>query len=201
MKDNDSSKNDDIIRFIGKKWVLPILKEFEKEATVRFNQLKQSFEITSTTLSIILKKLERNHIIKKKIYHEFPIRTEYSLTKKGKKIINFIKELDRLSNNSDTNNHISHEEKKINRDWVTLAVETALLEMAPIVLDKVEFRLKNDYGCVIGDCLEHPEYLKIILCDLFGESYADILDTIQRVLKSAQAEKKLEHFVYVLKSK
>jgi len=107
MNDNDLTKNDDIIHFIGKKWVLPILKEFEKENTVRFNQLKQSFEITSTTLSIILKKLERNRIIKKKIYHKFPIRTDYSLTKKGKKIINFIKELNSLSNNSNINNHIS----------------------------------------------------------------------------------------------
>ena len=102
MKGNDLTKNDDIIRFIGKKWVLAILKEFEKEEIVRFNQLKQSFEITSTTLSTILKKLERNRIIKKKIRNEFPTRIDYSLTKKGKKIIKFIKELNTLSNNSST---------------------------------------------------------------------------------------------------
>ena len=87
-----------------------------------------------------------------------------------------------------------------NRNLVQLAVETALLEMSPAVLDKVGSRLKNDYGCAIGDCLEHPEYLKIILSDLFGESYVDILNTIQRVLKSAATEKKLEHFMCILKS-
>ena len=102
MKDNDLTKNDDIIHFIGKKWVLSILKEFEKEEVVRFNQLKQSFKITSTTLSTILKKLERNCIIKKEIRHEFPTRIDYSWNKKGKKIIKFIKELNTLSNNSNT---------------------------------------------------------------------------------------------------
>lgn len=103
MKDNDLTKNDDIIRFVGRKWVLLILKEFEKkEEPIRFNQLKQSFKITSTTLSTILKKLQRNRIIKKKIHYEFPTRIDYSLTEKGKKIINFIKELNTLSNNSST---------------------------------------------------------------------------------------------------
>lgn len=96
MKDHDLTNNDGIIRFIGKKWVLPILKEFEKEDMVRFNQLKQSFEITSATLSTILKKLEYNHIIKKRSHHEFPTRVDYSLTETGKKLINFLKELDNL---------------------------------------------------------------------------------------------------------
>ncbi|MCH8859698.1 MAG: response regulator [Thaumarchaeota archaeon] len=98
MKYDDLTKNEDILRFIGKKWVLSILKEFDKEGAVRFNQLKQSFEITSATLSTILKKLESNRIIKKKIYHEFPTRIDYLLTEKGKRIINFIKELDNQSN-------------------------------------------------------------------------------------------------------
>ena len=96
MKNHDLTKNDGIIRFIGKKWVLPILKEFEKEDMVRFNQLKQSFEITSSTLSSILKKLEYTHIIKKRAHHEFPTRVDYSLTETGKKLINFLKELDNL---------------------------------------------------------------------------------------------------------
>lgn len=98
MKYDDLTKNEDILRFIGKKWVLSILKEFDKEGAVRFNQLKQSFEITSATLSTILKKLESNRIIKKKIYHEFPTRIDYLLTEKGKRIFNFIKELDNQSN-------------------------------------------------------------------------------------------------------
>ena len=112
MKDHDLIKNNDIIRFIGKKWVLPILKELEKENIIRFNQLKQSFKITSATLSTILKKLERNRIIKKKIYNEFPTRIDYSVTEKGKKLIKFIKELENLSDNSNTNDNISTEEER-----------------------------------------------------------------------------------------
>ena len=196
MTDNSLTKSDDIIRFIGKKWVLLILKELEKSETIRFNELKQSLEITSATLASILRELENNNIIKKKTHKEFPTRTDYSLTEKGKKIIRFIRRLVDWSHNYDKNNNISPEEKKTNKDIFQLAVETALLEMGPPVLEKVEFRLKTDYNCVIGDCLEHPEYLKIILCDLFGDSYADILDTIQRVFKTAYAEEKQEHLAH-----
>ena len=90
---------------------------------------------------------------------------------------------------------------KTYRDLVSVAVEHALLQMGTLEFEKVEERLKNDYKCGIGDCLDHPEYLKRILCDLFGYCYTDILDAIDEVFKGAVIEGKLEEFVTVLKSK
>jgi DNA-binding HxlR family transcriptional regulator len=51
----------------------------------RFNQFLQSIEgINPKTLSIRLKKMEKNNLIHRKIYQEILIRIEYYLTEKGK---------------------------------------------------------------------------------------------------------------------
>lgn len=87
------------------------------------------------------------------------------------------------------------------RDLITIAVEYALLQMGPPELDKVTEYLRKDYNCTIGDCLEHPEYLKRILCDLFGYCYQDILDNIEQVFKDASLEEQVDDFVTVLRAK
>lgn len=87
------------------------------------------------------------------------------------------------------------------RDLITVAVEYALLQMGTPELDKVESRLRSDYNCTIGDCLEHPEYLKQILCDLFGYCYQDILGSIEQVFKDASLEDQVDEFIMVLRSK
>ena len=86
------------------------------------------------------------------------------------------------------------------RELITVAVEHALLEIGNLELETVQARLKNDYKCEIGDCLEHPEYLKNILCDLFGNCYGDILDTINRVVENGNIVGRVEKFLVVLKS-
>jgi hypothetical protein len=91
--------------------------------------------------------------------------------------------------------------KSMQRDLITVAVEYALLQMGTPELEKVESRLLNDYNCKIGDCLEHPEYLKRILGDLFGYCYQDILDNIDQVLKDAGINHTVDKFFMVLKSK
>ncbi|HET6518108.1 MAG TPA: hypothetical protein VFG25_07825 [Nitrosopumilaceae archaeon] len=87
------------------------------------------------------------------------------------------------------------------RDLITVAVEYALLQMGTPELDKVESRLREDYNCTIGDCLEHPEYLKQVLCDLFGYCYQDILDNIEQVFKDTKIKDEVEGFYQVLKTK
>lgn len=97
------------------------------------------------------------------------------------------------------NNVANH--TNVNRDLITVAVEYALLQMGTPELEKVETRLQNDYNCKIGDCLEHPEYLKRILCDLFGNCYQDILDSIEQVIKDANVDNQVDEFLMVLRSK
>jgi DNA-binding HxlR family transcriptional regulator len=50
----------------------------------RFNQFIESIEeINPKTLSTRLKEMEKNSLIRRKIYHETPIRIECYLTEKG----------------------------------------------------------------------------------------------------------------------
>ena len=104
MKDNDFTKSDDIIRLIGKKWGLLVLKEIKERKEIRFNQLKQAVGVTSATLSSILKDLEHNHIIQKR-YSKFYFSIAYSLTEKEEKIIDLIQPLKSLQRHSDIANN------------------------------------------------------------------------------------------------
>lgn len=50
----------------------------------RFNQFMDSIEqINPKTLSLRLKEMEKDGLIKRKIYHETPVRVEYNLTEKA----------------------------------------------------------------------------------------------------------------------
>lgn len=83
--------------FIGKRWTLLILLELYKGTlkTKRYSQIKNSLpEITPKILSVRLKELGKEGLIKKRIdTTEFPIKCEYSLTKSGEDFIKIIKDI------------------------------------------------------------------------------------------------------------
>jgi len=81
---------------------------------------------------------------------------------------------------------------------VAVSVEKALLEIGKFELDSVVYRLKENYNCEIYDCLDHPEYLKQILCELFGNSHEIILKSIQGSFKKTMMEQPLVNFLTVL---
>ena len=69
---------------IGGKWKTAILYNL-KSSTLRYNELrKQMPTITERTLSLQLKALEKDGIIKRKVYtSKPPLKVEYSLTELG----------------------------------------------------------------------------------------------------------------------
>ena len=70
-------------RLIGKKFTVLILRNMMSNQT-RFNQFIESIEgINPKTLSTRLKEMEKNGLIRRKVYPETPIRIEYYLTEKG----------------------------------------------------------------------------------------------------------------------
>ncbi len=76
------------ILLIGDKWSLFLIREliYGKEKQ-RFNDLLRALRpISSRTLSLKLKKLERFGIIKRVIASDRPIKVEYFLTGKGKRL-------------------------------------------------------------------------------------------------------------------
>ncbi|MGZ4036040.1 MAG: winged helix-turn-helix transcriptional regulator [Bacteroidia bacterium] len=73
--------------FIGGKWKTVVLW-YLKDKTMRFGELKKQIpDITEKMLSIQLKNLEDDGLIKREAFAEVPLRVEYSLTAFGETLI------------------------------------------------------------------------------------------------------------------
>ncbi len=73
--------------YIGGKWKTVVLW-YLRNKTMRFGELKKQIpEITEKMLSIQLKALEDDGVIKRQVYAEVPLKVEYSLTEFGKTLI------------------------------------------------------------------------------------------------------------------
>ncbi len=71
-------------QIIGKKFTVLILRNMIYLNQIRFNKLLNYIEgINAKTLSIRLKEMEKDGLIRRKIYNESPIRIEYEMTEKG----------------------------------------------------------------------------------------------------------------------
>ncbi len=90
VKMNDKSYHcamDITMDFIGGKWKTVVLW-YLKGKTLRFGELKKQIpDITEKMLSIQLKNLEDDGLIKRKVYTQIPLKVEYSLTDFGKTLI------------------------------------------------------------------------------------------------------------------
>jgi len=73
---------------IGGKWKTVILYHLI-EAPLRYNELRKKMKsVTERTLSLQLKKLEKDGVIQRKVYNtKPPLKVEYSLTDFGKTLI------------------------------------------------------------------------------------------------------------------
>ncbi len=82
------------MRFIGGKWKAVILIHLVREAK-RYNEiLKKIPTITERTLSIQLKQLEEDGLIKRNVYAEKPpLKVEYELTDFGKTLLPLLREM------------------------------------------------------------------------------------------------------------
>ena len=69
-------------QIIGKKFTVLILRNMIYLNQIRFNKLLNSIEGINA-LSIRLKEMEKDGLIRRKIYNESPIRIEYEMTEKG----------------------------------------------------------------------------------------------------------------------
>lgn len=79
---------------IGGKWKTVILFHLI-DGTLRYNELRKAMpSVTERTLSLQLKTLEEDGIVKRKVYtSKPPLKVEYSLTDFGKTLIPLIKSI------------------------------------------------------------------------------------------------------------
>lgn len=75
------------MHFIGGKWKTVVLW-YLRNKTLRFGELKKQIpDITEKMLSIQLKSLEEDGLVKREVFAEVPLRVEYSMTEFGKSLI------------------------------------------------------------------------------------------------------------------
>eukprot|EP01035_Chromulina_nebulosa_P036430 gene36430-49075_t len=79
--------------FIGGKWKTIVLWYLRK-GSKRFGELKKQIPpITEKMLSLQLKELERDNIVKRTVYPEVPPRVEYELTEEGKTLLPLLEKM------------------------------------------------------------------------------------------------------------
>ena len=81
---NETCRIEDVVRMIGGKWKLLILRHLIYGGTTRFNELHRRIEgITQTMLTKQLRQLEADGLVARRIFAEVPPRVEYSATNRA----------------------------------------------------------------------------------------------------------------------
>ena len=79
---------------IGDKWSVYVIHILGDEGTLRFNQLRSRVDgISQRMLTVTLRGLERDGLVKRTIYPEVPPRVEYVLTPLGKTLRELVRGL------------------------------------------------------------------------------------------------------------
>ena len=71
-----------LLVLVGTKWKVLIIRDL-LTGTKRFKELQRSVGCSQKVLTDILRELENNGLVSRKVYAEVPPRVEYSMTKLG----------------------------------------------------------------------------------------------------------------------
>jgi DNA-binding HxlR family transcriptional regulator len=83
-----------ILDRFGDKWSLLVIMTLGERGTLRFNQLTNIIgDISQKMLTVTLRTLEADGLVKRKIYPEIPPRVEYTLTPIGSELLPHISSL------------------------------------------------------------------------------------------------------------
>ena len=84
----------DIIARISTKWAMLVLISLHTNGVMRFNDIQKSIgEISQRMLTVTLRSLETDGLIKRTVYPEVPPRVEYKLTQRGESLMPILKML------------------------------------------------------------------------------------------------------------
>ena len=88
----------------------------------------------------------------------------------------------------------------INKALVSLAIERVLIDIGKPTYDEVVHNLYQKYRCYLPDCYDHPEYLNLILKELYGNSHYVIAESIKKELEEFSYKMPVENFLKVIAS-
>lgn len=85
------------MEIISKRWVGLIVFEL-LDGTKRFSEMESNLPISGRLLSERLKMLEKENIVERNIYSEYPVRIEYALSEKGSALKPVIEDIQNWAN-------------------------------------------------------------------------------------------------------
>lgn len=84
----------DVISCLADKWSLLILTTLSANGTMRFSDMHKSIQdISHRMLTVTLRSLEADGLIRRKVYAQVPPKVEYSLTELGQSFMPHIQNL------------------------------------------------------------------------------------------------------------
>ena len=85
---------DELVGLLGEKWTLLVLGALTKEPTLRYNDLQRAVRgISQRMLTLKLKKLEENGLLRRTVFPTVPPRVDYELTPLGLTLVEPIQAL------------------------------------------------------------------------------------------------------------
>lgn len=87
---------------------------------------------------------------------------------------------------------------KYHNALISFVIYDTLKKISESALNEVGNRLYAKHDCYFSDCLEHPEYIRDILREIFGNSCQPIIDTINKELAEVAQQKQISNFLVVL---
>ena len=91
-----------------------------------------------------------------------------------------------------------HSDRYMHKDLVTVTIEKALFDIGAPAYDAIVLALKDTYHCIIPDCYEHPEYLKNVLEQYFGQASGAVITAITQNLDKSAKNSTIDNFLLVL---
>lgn len=84
----------DVLSRLGDKWSMLVLISLEANGVMRFSDIQKSIaDISQRMLTVTLRSLEEDQLIRRKVYPEVPPRVEYALTETGLSLMPHINSL------------------------------------------------------------------------------------------------------------
>jgi len=91
---------------------------------------------------------------------------------------------------------VEHDKEK--KALVSITITNVLDKMSPSATNEVGDRLYAKYHCYFSDCLEHPEYLRDILTEIFGNGALVVMNAIRNGLAEFEDQQPISNFLLVL---
>jgi DNA-binding HxlR family transcriptional regulator len=79
----DCERINEVLSRVGDRWSVLVVISLSQYGTMRFNEIKRNLSISQRMLSLTLKELERDGLVKRTQYPTIPPKVEYELTAMG----------------------------------------------------------------------------------------------------------------------